>query len=139
MFAGFRLAAASAHESFGFEMRLVRAEVASAGPKPCEERRLAARECRVEAGESEAGRRGSDGAKLAASRGRRPKRRPGGLLRGLDSSPSRSTRSATPLPATGELDHERKRLAGVNVRPLGEPLCDKVDFVAGDLAVSPHS
>ena len=50
VFTGLWLAVASAHESCGFEMRLVGPEVASAGPKLCEERRLAARECRVEAG-----------------------------------------------------------------------------------------
>ena len=32
MFLGFWLTAASAHESFGFEVRLICAEVASAGP-----------------------------------------------------------------------------------------------------------
>jgi hypothetical protein len=32
VFSGFWLTAASAHESFGFEMRLICAEVASAGP-----------------------------------------------------------------------------------------------------------
>ena len=69
MFAGFRLAAANAHESFGFEMRLVCAEIASAGAKLREERQLAAREQGVETGESETGRRSGDGVKLGASGG----------------------------------------------------------------------
>ena len=42
VFSGFRLAAASAQKPFGFEVRLVGAEVASAGRKPSEQRRLAA-------------------------------------------------------------------------------------------------
>ena len=69
MFTGFRLAAASTHGSFGFEMRLVCAEIASAGAKSREERRLAARERGVETGESETGRRSGDGAKLGAGGG----------------------------------------------------------------------
>ena len=40
VFSGFWLTAASAHESIGFEMRLVGAEVASAGPQLCEESQL---------------------------------------------------------------------------------------------------
>jgi hypothetical protein len=44
VYSGFWLAAASAHESFGFETRLVCAEVARAGAKSREERRLTARE-----------------------------------------------------------------------------------------------
>ena len=81
MFSGFWLPAASAKEPFGIEMRLVCAEIASAGAKSSEERRLAARERGVETGESETGRRSGDCAKLGAGRGQRPERRPGGLLR----------------------------------------------------------
>jgi hypothetical protein len=72
VFLGFWLTAASAHESIGFEMRLVGAEVASAGPQLCEESRLAARERRVVAGESETGWRRGDGAKLGAGGGGQP-------------------------------------------------------------------
>ena len=39
--AGFWLAAAGAHESIGVEMRIVGAEIASAGAQPCEDGRLA--------------------------------------------------------------------------------------------------
>ena len=60
-------AAAGAQEFSRFEMRLVAGEIASAGPKLCEESQLATWEYRVKAGESKAGRRGGDGAKFGAS------------------------------------------------------------------------
>jgi hypothetical protein len=69
VFSGFWLITASAHESFGFEMRLVCAEIASAGARSREERRLAARERGVERGERETGWRSGDGTKLGAGGG----------------------------------------------------------------------
>ena len=64
MLSSLGFATAGAEDLFGFKVRLVGAEVASAGPQPCEESRLAAREREVEAIESGAGRRSDDSAKL---------------------------------------------------------------------------
>ena len=68
MFSSLWLAAASAKEAFGLEVRLVSAEVTGAGAESSEQGRLAARERRVEAREGRTRRGGGDGAKLAARR-----------------------------------------------------------------------